>query len=128
MSSGFVTVESHTHSHISLSSAPEREAEDEIRRSKELMEDRLGAPCRHFAYPFAVGSAGADRAARRLFDTAVVDAWRTNRRGSTDPHRLGRTPILRSDGRMFFRAKVRGLPEHEASLYRALGRGPWRRP
>jgi len=124
VSSGFVTVGSHTHSHISLSSAPEREAEDEIRRSKELMEDRLGAPCRHLAYLFA---AGADRAARRLFDTAAVDAWRTNRRGSTDPDRLGRTPILRSDGRMFFRVKVRGLLEHEASLYRALGRGPWRR-
>jgi peptidoglycan/xylan/chitin deacetylase (PgdA/CDA1 family) len=128
VSSGLVTVGSHTHSHISLSSAHERDAEDEMRRSKELIEDRLGAPCRHFAYPFAVSSEGADRAARRLFDTAAVDAWRTNRRGSTDPHRLGRTPILRSDGRMFFRAKVRGLLDHEASLYRALGRGPWRRP
>jgi peptidoglycan/xylan/chitin deacetylase (PgdA/CDA1 family) len=82
VSSGFVTVGSHTHSHISLSSAPERETEDEIRRSKELMEDRLGAPCRHFAYPFAVGSAGADRAARRLFDTAAVDAWRTTGGGA----------------------------------------------
>jgi peptidoglycan/xylan/chitin deacetylase (PgdA/CDA1 family) len=128
VSTGLVTVGSHTHSHISLSGAPEREAEDEMRKSKELIEDRLGVPCRHFAYPYAVGSAGAERAARRLFDTAAVDAWRTNRRGSIDPHRLGRTPILRSDGRVFFRAKIRGLLNHEASLYRALGRGPWRRP
>jgi peptidoglycan/xylan/chitin deacetylase (PgdA/CDA1 family) len=128
VTTGLVTVGSHTHSHMSLSGAPESEAEGEMRRSKELIEDRLGVPCRHFAYPYAMGSAGADRAARRLFDTAAVDAWRTNRRGNTDPHRLGRTPVLRSDGRVFFRAKIRGLLDHEASLYRALGRGPWRRP
>ncbi len=127
VATGLVTVGSHTHSHISLLGAPEREAEDEMLKSKELIEDRLGVACRHFAYPFAMGSAGADRAARRLFDTAAVDAWRTNRRGRTDPHRLGRTPILRSDGRAFFRAKVAGLLDLEASLYRALGRGPWRR-
>jgi peptidoglycan/xylan/chitin deacetylase (PgdA/CDA1 family) len=127
VASGYVTVGSHTHSHLSLSGASESDAEDEMRRSKDLIEDRLGVPCRHFAYPYAMGSAGADRAARRLFDTAAVDAWRTNRRGSTDPHRLGRTPILRSDGRVFFRAKIRGLLDHEASLYRALGRGPWKR-
>jgi peptidoglycan/xylan/chitin deacetylase (PgdA/CDA1 family) len=128
VATGFVTVGSHTHSHISLLETPEGEAEDEMRKSKDLIEDRLGVPCRHFAYPFAMGSAGADRAARRLFETAAVDVWRTNRWGRTDPHRLGRTPILRSDGRVFFRAKLRGLLDHEASLYRALGRGPWRRP
>jgi peptidoglycan/xylan/chitin deacetylase (PgdA/CDA1 family) len=110
---------SHTHSRISLSSAPEREAEDEMRRSKKLIEDRLGPPTWHFAYPFA---AGAECAARRLFGTAAVDAWRTKRRGSSDPHRLGRTLILRSDGRMFFRAKVQAVLEPRA------GTGPWRRP
>ncbi len=97
-----------------------------MRRSKELIEDRLGVPCRHFAYPYAVGSACADRAARRLFDSAALEAWRTNRLGRLDPHRLGRTPVLRSDGHAFFRAKVRGLLDAEALLYRSFGRGPWR--
>ena len=127
VTTGLVTVGSHTHSHMSLSGAAESEAEDEMSRSRELIEDRLGVPCRHFAYPYAMGSPAADRVARRLFKTAAVDAWRTNRRGRTDPHRLGRTPILRSDGTTFFRAKVKGLLDHEASLYRALGRGPWAR-
>jgi peptidoglycan/xylan/chitin deacetylase (PgdA/CDA1 family) len=128
VATGLVTVGSHTHSHIPLSDVTEGRAEDEMRKSKDLIEDRLGVPCRHFAYPYAMSSEGADRAARRLFDTAAVDAWRTNRRGRTDPHRLGRTPILRSDGRIFFRAKTRGLLDLEAALYRAMGRGPWRRP
>jgi peptidoglycan/xylan/chitin deacetylase (PgdA/CDA1 family) len=127
VATGLVTVGSHTHSHVDLSSASERVAEAELRRSKELIEDRLGVACRHFAYPWAVGSAAADRLVRRLFDTAALDAWRTNRRGAIDPWRLGRTPILRSDGLAFFRAKVRGCLDGEALAYRALGRGPWRR-
>jgi hypothetical protein len=69
-----------------------RVAEAESRRSKELVEDRLGVPCRHFVYPSAVGSLHAGLMVRRLFDTAATDARRVNRRLSTDPHRLGRGP------------------------------------
>jgi peptidoglycan/xylan/chitin deacetylase (PgdA/CDA1 family) len=125
---GLVTIGAHTHGHTDLSAASEAEAEDEMRRSKDLVEDQVGVPCRHFAYPWAVGSPAADRTARRLFDSAALDAWRTNRRGRVDPHRLGRVPVLRSDGQVFFRAKVRGMLDTEALAYRALGRGPWGRP
>jgi peptidoglycan/xylan/chitin deacetylase (PgdA/CDA1 family) len=128
LGTGLMTVGAHTHSHADLSRASERTATEELRRSKELVEDRLGVACRHFAYPWAVGSPAADRAARALFDTAARHAWRTNRRGRIDPYELGRTPILRSDGSLFFRAKARGLLDGEAILYRALGRGPWQRP
>lgn len=126
---GLVTVGSHTHSHADLSGASEKEAEEEMRRSKGLIEDHLQQRCQHFAYPWGVGSTGADRAARRLFETAALDAWKTNRRGQIDPHRLGRTPILRSDGDgLFFRAKTRGLLNQEAVAYRLLRRGPWKAP
>jgi peptidoglycan/xylan/chitin deacetylase (PgdA/CDA1 family) len=128
VATGLVTVGSHTHSHADLSKATEARAEEEMRRSRELIEDRLGSACRHFAYPWAVGSPEADRAARRLFQTAALDAWRTNRRGRIDRYRLGRTPILRSDGHVYFRAKVAGLLDAEALVYRALRRGPWRAP
>ncbi len=126
VATGLVTVGAHTHAHRTLSRATERIAEDEMRRSKDLIEDRLGVACRHFAYPFAVGSPEADRVARRLFGSAALDAWKTNRRGRLDPHRLGRMPVLASDGQLFFRAKVRGMLEREALAYRALGRGPWK--
>jgi peptidoglycan/xylan/chitin deacetylase (PgdA/CDA1 family) len=124
--SGLVTVGSHTHSHASLASATTREAEVEMGRAKDLIEEHLQAPCVHFAYPFAVASQEAENAARHMFESAALDAWVTNRRGRIDPHRLGRTPILRSDGQAFFRTKVRGLLDAEAFAYRALGRGPWR--
>lgn len=124
---GLVTIGSHTHGHTDLSRATEAEAESEMRRSKDLIEDHLQLPCEHFAYPWAVGGSDADRVARRLFRTAALDAWRTNRAGRIDPYRIGRVPILRSDGRFFFRRKVHGGLDSEAWLYRALGRGPWGR-
>jgi peptidoglycan/xylan/chitin deacetylase (PgdA/CDA1 family) len=128
LGTGLMTVGAHTHTHVDLSRASERTATDELCRSKELIEDRLGVPCRHFAYPWAVGSPAADRVVRALFETAARHAWRTNRRGRIDPYQLGRTPILRSDGSLFFRAKARALLDGEAIVYRALGRGPWQRP
>jgi peptidoglycan/xylan/chitin deacetylase (PgdA/CDA1 family) len=127
VATGLVTVGAHTHGHTDLSKASEQVCRDEMARSKELIEDRLGVACRHFAYPWAVASPTADRVARRLFDSAALDAWRTNRAGAIDPWRLGRVPILASDGLAFFRAKVQGRLDGEALAYRLLGRGPWGR-
>ena len=127
LSTGLVAIGSHTHSHADLASASYDVALDEMRRSKELIEDQLGVPCRHFAYPWGVASPDADRAARELFATAALDGWRTNRRDHIDPYRLGRVPVLRSDGQLFFRAKAAGRLDAERVVYRALGRGPWRR-
>lgn len=128
VATGLVTVGSHTHGHVDLARASEQVCRDEMTRSRDLIEDRLGVACRHFAYPWAVGSPVADRLARKLFDSAALDAWRTNRAGSTDPWRLGRTPLLASDGLAFFKAKLQGRLDGEALAYRLLGRGPWRRP
>lgn len=122
---GLVTVGSHTESHANLSRATEAEAEVEMVRSQRVIEDKLGVPCRHFAFPWSVASAAAEHVARRLFDSAALK-WRTNRGGRIDPHRLGRTPVLRSDGPFFFQAKVSGRLDGEALLYRTLRRGPWR--
>jgi peptidoglycan/xylan/chitin deacetylase (PgdA/CDA1 family) len=126
VATGLVTVGAHTHNHANLAEASEGEAAVEMRMSKELVEERLGVVCRHFAYPWSVSSEGARRAARHLFDTSALDSWKTNRRGAIDRHRLGRMPILRSDGTVFFRAKTLGLLDHEAFAYRLARRGPWR--
>jgi peptidoglycan/xylan/chitin deacetylase (PgdA/CDA1 family) len=122
---GLVTVGSHTHTHANLSRATEREAEVEMLRSKELIEEHLDVACRHFAYPWGVASPAAERVSRRVFDSAALK-WCTNRRDLMDRHRLGRTPVLRNDGRLFFRAKVNGQLDGEALVYRLVRRGPWR--
>jgi peptidoglycan/xylan/chitin deacetylase (PgdA/CDA1 family) len=125
VSTGLVTVGSHTHGHVDLSRADEAESEQEMRRSSELIEDRLGSPCRHFAFPWGRASQAAERIARRRFATAALEAWKTNRSGRIDHHRLGRTPVMRSDGGFLFRAKARGQLDGERFAYRALGKGPW---
>jgi peptidoglycan/xylan/chitin deacetylase (PgdA/CDA1 family) len=126
VASGYVTMGSHTHDHTDLSHVSSAVAEEEMRRSKDLIESKLGVACRHFAYPWAVSSEAADGVARRLFASAAV-GWGTNRAARIDPHRLGRTPVLRSDGSFFFRMKVEGRLDGEALAYRLLRRGPWRR-
>jgi len=123
---GLVSVGAHTHNHVDLSAESEDVAREEMRRSQELVEDRLGISCRHFAYPWAVSSPASERVARELFDTAAL-RWRTNRAPVVDRYRLGRTPVLRSDGSFFFRAKLGGRLDKEALVYRVLRRGPWRK-
>jgi polysaccharide deacetylase len=126
VATGLVTIGAHTHTHPNLARVSGAEAEREMSRSKALIEDHLGSACRHFAYPFAVASPAAEEAARRLFDTAALGAWSTNRYGRTDRHRLGRTPVLRSDSSVWFKAKLGGLLDGEGLAYRVLRRGPWR--
>lgn len=125
VATGLVTIGSHTHNHTNLRTADARTATEEMARSKGLIEEELGTPCRHFAYPWAVSSDAAERAARTMFTSAALHAWRTNRKDGFDPYALGRTPILASDGHLFFKAKVKGTLDGEAFFYRALRRGPW---
>lgn len=126
VATGLVTLGSHTHSHVDLRTVSEEVARGEMRRSKELIEDRVGVPCRHFAYPWAVASPASEGVARELFETAAL-RWCTNRASRFERFRLGRTPILRSDGPFFFRAKLAGRLDKEALAYRILRRGPWRK-
>jgi hypothetical protein len=123
---GLVAVGAHTHSHADLSQADRRFAEDEMRRSKGLIEEHLGIGCRHFAYPWGVASPDARAVARELFETAAL-RWGINRKGAIDRYNLGRTPVLRSDGPFLFRAKANGMLDGEAFIYRLLRRGPWRK-
>jgi peptidoglycan/xylan/chitin deacetylase (PgdA/CDA1 family) len=125
-STGLVTIGAHTHTHPDLSNAPPGTALDEMTISKNMIEERLGVKCRHFAYPFSVWNEDADRTARSMFDSIAALSWNTNRAGTIDPYRLGRVPITRSDSDLFFRAKARGALDNEAWLYRVTGRGPWR--
>jgi peptidoglycan/xylan/chitin deacetylase (PgdA/CDA1 family) len=47
-----IEVAAHSHSHPQLDRIPHPAVEDEVRRSKALLEDRLGKPVHGFAYPF----------------------------------------------------------------------------
>ena len=114
LSTGLVSIGSHTHRHALLDRLPPDEVDDELDRSIGLIGERLGAEAAHFAYPKAVpGSGVADRAVRARFRSAALAGTRPNRFGATDPHRLARSPLQLSDGMRWFIRKVRGGMELE---------------
>ncbi|HEY6698203.1 MAG TPA: polysaccharide deacetylase family protein [Acidimicrobiales bacterium] len=123
--SGLVEVGSHTHGHVLLDRLPAAEVAAELDRSIELIGEHVGRPPLDFAYPKAVpGSPTADQEVRRRFRSAALAGTRPNPFGATDPHRLARSPIQRSDGMRWFERKVGGGMAMEDGLRRALNR--WR--
>ena len=122
---GLVDVGSHTHGHTLLDRLPPDQVGYELDRSIELIGEHLGRPARDFAYPKAVaGSAFADEAVRQRFRSAALGGNRPNLPGATDPCRLARSPIQRSDGMRWFRRKLAGGMAAEEGLRRMVNR--WR--
>jgi peptidoglycan/xylan/chitin deacetylase (PgdA/CDA1 family) len=126
-STGLVTVGSHTHRHALLDRLSPREVDDELDRSIELIEEQLGTPALHFAYPKAVpGTTFADRAVRIRFRSAALAGTRANQFGATDPFRLARSPVQVSDGMRWFARKVRGGLSLEDSIRSRVDRRRYR--
>lgn len=121
VSTGLVTVGSHTHTHAVLDRLDAETIDDELTRSAALIEDRLGTPCEHFAYPKGqAGSPAADQLVREKFQSAALADMRTNPYGATDPHRLARSPIQRSDAMRWYRRKLDGGLSFEGEIRERL--------
>jgi peptidoglycan/xylan/chitin deacetylase (PgdA/CDA1 family) len=123
VSTGLVTIGSHTHSHAVMDKLAPDVADRELRVSAELISDRLGVAAEHFAYPKGVfGGAPNERRVARYYRSAALADCGVNMPGSTNPLRLDRTPIQRSDGMAFFRRKVSGGLRVEGELRTRLNR------
>lgn len=62
---GGVTIGSHTRSHILLTNEAPARVDEEVIGSRRILEERLGKPIRHFAYPDGMFNAPAVRAVAR---------------------------------------------------------------
>jgi peptidoglycan/xylan/chitin deacetylase (PgdA/CDA1 family) len=123
LSTGLVTIGSHTHTHRLLDRVGASEAAAELDRSIELIEDRLGMVCRHFAYPKALaGSRAAEEQVRLRFLTAALAGTRPSPYGRTDLHRIRRSPVQVGDGMRWFRRKAAGGLRLEDDLRRLRNR------
>ena len=123
LETGLVTIGSHTHTHALLDRTAPADAEQELRRSIALIEDRLGVHPEHFAYPKAIAGSPANQTlVRRFFRSAAVAGTRPNRYGRTDVYRLARSPIQASDGMRWFEHKLRGGMRFEDDLRRLVNR------
>ena len=99
-----MAVESHGHAHLLLEHASPSEAEPDLAQSCVILQELLGQPPRHLAYPFTTGSPGAREVARRLgFDAAFsID------RRDEGPFARGRVPVTPADGARVFALKTSG--------------------
>lgn len=95
--SGLVTVGSHTWSHPDLTALAPAEVDEELRRSRERLEERLGRPVRSFCYPRARWSPAVEARVRRRYDLAVIGGGGRFGGRRRDRHRIERVS-LRADG------------------------------
>ncbi len=93
-----VTIGCHTHAHLLLDREPPSVVAADLDRSIEVLGELTGGRPEHFAYPKALAASAAnDVLVRERFVSAALAGTRPNRAGRTDPYRLARSPIQRSD-------------------------------
>jgi peptidoglycan/xylan/chitin deacetylase (PgdA/CDA1 family) len=110
---------SHTVTHARLTELDDKALDDELRCSREAIEERLGLPCRSIAYPYgAVDRRVRDAAARAGFTAGCVTDGRLR---GTDPLRWSRVGIDGRDPHVVFLAKTSAAGR--AVRASALGRG-----
>jgi peptidoglycan/xylan/chitin deacetylase (PgdA/CDA1 family) len=111
MSNHGVYFGAHTHRHPILTKLPLDKADAEILRSKQVFEEKLGGPVRHFAYP--LGQPGTFNTAimnilkKHGFDLSCCTIWGTDN-NNTDLFALQRIRIDSVDTMRDFIAKVNG--------------------
>jgi hypothetical protein len=99
LASAGVSFGAHTDNHVVLTCEEESVAEREIQRSKQILEERLGQPVRHFAYPTGGYNAAVKSMLKRAgFETAVTTERRINRSGD-DLLALGRISLCEESTR-----------------------------
>jgi peptidoglycan/xylan/chitin deacetylase (PgdA/CDA1 family) len=99
-----VEIGSHTVSHAHLTRLSDQELRDELCRSREQIEERLGRKCRYLAYPFGESDARVRTAAR----AAGYEAAFSLRPGPPEDSLFGwpRVDVYRRDGRIRFALKA----------------------
>ncbi len=70
MQEGGMNFGAHTLTHPDLRLLPDKRVEEEVYRSKAIIEDALGAPVQSFAYPFGAYDARSLQLAQQYFDCA----------------------------------------------------------
>lgn len=123
---------SHTLSHARLTDLDDRLLGDELRGSREAIEDTLGVPCRSLAYPYSAADERVRVAAARAGYTAACTTGGTLRADALSWPRVG---VDGHDGRTLFWLKTSrvgralrdtplGAPlERTGRLGRSLARG-----
>jgi peptidoglycan/xylan/chitin deacetylase (PgdA/CDA1 family) len=90
-----LTVGSHSWCHGDLRRLTTDHLRDDLRGSRDRLQDVLGRRIEHFCYPQAKWSRTVEREVRTFYRTAVVAGGRKNFPNRFRPERLFRTPVRR---------------------------------
>lgn len=108
---------SHTCSHARLTEIAPEAVVQEVSASRHALEDAMGRPVRHFAYPYGLHSAAVRQAVIDAgYDTACSTVSGFNRRGE-DGYRLRRIDVFGTDRLWQFRQKLRFGRNESGRLY-----------
>jgi peptidoglycan/xylan/chitin deacetylase (PgdA/CDA1 family) len=123
--SGLMTLGAHTHRHLDFRRLDSAAAIEELDRSNELIERRMGVVPRHFAYPWGYWAQPGHAAVADRYATATLGTGAPITADS-DPLLLNRVAVQLSDGVFFFRRKMkRGMRLEDVVRRRITGyRGP----
>jgi peptidoglycan/xylan/chitin deacetylase (PgdA/CDA1 family) len=102
-----VVIGSHTVTHAKLADAAPEAVRDEVRASKAELEDLLGRPVEHFAYPFGSFSRAARDAVRSAGYRSACSTLPGANGPRTDPYLLRRAYITGRDDLAAFARKLR---------------------
>ncbi len=111
LGSGLFTIGSHAYTHRSLGLIAPEDAFCEARRSRELLEDRLGVPIQAFAYPFGTRADFSEQTDRALADAGYSIAFNSMHgtiRPGADPISLPRVKVESGEALWMFALLVRG--------------------
>ena len=109
---GGVDVGSHSVAHPWLARIPLQEARNELKNSKAQLEDTIGGPVQHFAYPFgSYNEAVRDAAAEVGYTAACSTRW-GKRHTAADLFALRRVEIMGQDSLFQFACKLRIATHH----------------
>lgn len=125
LESGLLTIGSHTHTHADLRSLGREAILEEMGEADGIIQRQLGSAPAHFAYPWGYWSEPADRIVRERYHSAALGASCRAVFGM-DTHRLHRFPVQLSDGKRWFRLRLKGGFVVEERVRRRLRgyRGP----
>jgi peptidoglycan/xylan/chitin deacetylase (PgdA/CDA1 family) len=120
--SGLVTLGAHTHTHPWLPDEARERIVEELEQPAKLFQMRLGLEVKHFAYPGAFWDETTEQLIKDYHVSAVIGTGRKATAAGFNPYRIPRQPVRRSDGMLFFQARLRGLLDAEEPLYAAVHR------
>jgi peptidoglycan/xylan/chitin deacetylase (PgdA/CDA1 family) len=102
-----IRFESHGISHTAMSALGRKEMAFEMKLSRDLITERAGRECRHFAYPYgserSIGALAPVMAARYYDSAATMTLGAVD---SANPWLLPRIPLYEENSRAFARLKV----------------------